>query len=51
MGNVQPLISIVLAFLLFGELMSVAQFAGGAMVLFGVWLMQQIDTRRVRGGE
>ena len=49
MGNVQPLISIVLAFLLFGELMSVAQFAGGAMVLFGVWLMQQIDTRRMRG--
>ena len=43
MGNVQPLVSIVLAFLIFGELMTPLQLAGGAMVLGGIWLMQRAD--------
>ena len=43
MGNVQPLVSIVLAFLVFGELMTPLQLAGGAMVLGGIWLMQRAD--------
>ena len=37
--------SIILAYLVFGELMSVAQFAGGSMVLAGIWLMQRQDKR------
>ena len=43
LGNVQPVFSIALAYLLFGEIMTPAQFAGGAMVLAGIWLMQRAD--------
>lgn len=50
LGNVQPLFSIALAFLLFGELMTPAQFAGGAMVLAGIWLMQRSDSRPTKRG-
>ena len=45
MANVQPLVSIVLAFLVFGELMTPLQLGGGAMVLGGIWLMQRADGR------
>jgi DME family drug/metabolite transporter len=44
-SNVQPLTSIVAAFLLYGELLSAPQFFGGALVLFGIWLMQWYDSR------
>jgi len=44
--NVQPVVSIVAAYLLFAELLTPLQFLGGAMVLGGIWLMQWVDTRR-----
>lgn len=40
-ANVQPLVSIVVAYLLFAELLGVAQVTGGALVLAGIWLMQR----------
>ena len=43
LANVQPLSSIVLAFLVFGELLSGLQLVGGGMVLAGIWLMQRQD--------
>ena len=43
LANVQPLSSIVLAFLVFGELLSGLQLVGGGMVLTGIWLMQRQD--------
>ncbi|MGR8921078.1 MAG: DMT family transporter [Gammaproteobacteria bacterium] len=47
--NVQPVAAIALAWLLFGELLSVAQAAGGAIVLGAVALMQWLDLRQQRG--
>jgi DME family drug/metabolite transporter len=44
-SNVQPVVSIVAAFVLYGELLAPAQFAGGALVLGAVWWMQRADTR------
>lgn len=46
LSNVQPVFSIILAYLVFGELMSVAQLTGGGMVLAGIWLMQRQDRHR-----
>ena len=43
LANIQPVTSIVAARVLFGELLGVAQLAGGAMVLVGVMLMQWHD--------
>ena len=39
-SNVQPVVSIVAAWLLFGEVLTAVQFLGGALVLGGVLLMQ-----------
>ena len=46
--NVQPVVSIVAAWLLFGELLTPVQLLGGAMVLGGFWTMQWDDARRRR---
>jgi DME family drug/metabolite transporter len=46
-SNVQPVVSIVAAFLLYGELLTPTQFAGGAMVLGAVWWIQRMDSRRL----
>ena len=43
--NLQPVVSIVAAFVLFGETLTPVQLIGGAMVLTGVWVMQWSDTR------
>ena len=48
LGNVQPVFSIALAFVLLGELLTLAQFFGGAMVLVGIWLMQWADGRATK---
>ena len=42
-GNLQPVVSIVVAYLLFTEVLTVAQFLGGALVLGGIALMQRVD--------
>lgn len=47
-NNLQPVASIVLAWLLFGEALAAAQFAGGAMVLGGILLLQWDEARRFR---
>ena len=47
-ANVQPVVSILLAFLILGELMTPAQLAGGALVLTGIWLMQRADAKPLR---
>ena len=44
-SNVQPVISIVAAFVLYGELLTPLQFTGGALVLGAVWWMQRVDAR------
>lgn len=44
-SNVQPVVSIVAAFVLYGELLTPAQFAGGALVLGSVWWMQRVSVR------
>jgi DME family drug/metabolite transporter len=44
-NNLQPVTSIVAAFLLFGEAMTAAQFAGGAMVIGGILLLQVAGKR------
>lgn len=49
LSNIQPVTSIVAAGLLFGELLGAAQFAGGAMVLAGVVLIQWHEARSKRG--
>lgn len=43
--NLQPVVSIVAAFLLFGEVLTPVQLLGGAMVLAGIWLMQWAAAR------
>lgn len=48
LANIQPVVSIVAARALFGELLGAAQLAGGAMVLVGVMLMQWHDGRSRR---
>jgi len=45
-NNLQPVISIVAAYLLFGELLTPAQFGGAALVLGGIAFMQWLDLRR-----
>lgn len=49
LGNIQPVFSIVLAFLIFGELMTLPQLTGGALVLAGIWLMQKNDHKERTG--
>ena len=44
--NLQPVVSIVAAFLLFGEVLSGLQFAGAGLVLGGIFLMQWHDLRQ-----
>ena len=44
-NNLQPVTSIVAAFLLFGEAMTASQFAGGAMVIGGILLLQLAGKR------
>lgn len=46
--NVQPVVSIVEAWVLFDEVLGVFQALGGALVLFAVGLMQWIDSRARR---
>lgn len=46
-SNIQPVVSIVAALLLYGELLTPTQLAGGAMVLGAVWWMQRMDSRRL----
>ena len=41
--NLQPVVSIVAAYLLFAEIMTLVELAGGAMVLLGIWMMQRLD--------
>ena len=48
LANLQPVISIVAAGALFGELLGAAQLAGGAMVLAGIMLMLWHDARSKR---
>jgi DME family drug/metabolite transporter len=45
-NNLQPVASIAAAFLLFGEAMTASQFAGGAMVIGGILLLQLAGRRR-----
>ena len=50
-ANAQPVVSIVLAYLIIGETMTPAELSGGALVLVGIWMMQRADARpRRRGG-
>ncbi len=44
-NNLQPVTSIVAAFLLFGEAMTAGQFAGAAMVIGGILLLQLAGKR------
>ena len=48
-SNVQPVVSIVAAYLLFAELLSTAQLLGGALVLGGIGLAQWHDAREASG--
>ena len=43
--NLQPVVSIVAAFVLYGETLTPVQLAGGIMVLTAVWVMQWSDAR------
>jgi drug/metabolite transporter (DMT)-like permease len=47
-NNLQPVVSIVAAFLLFGEAMTVSQYTGGAMVIGGILLLQAAGRRASR---
>ncbi len=44
-NNLQPVVSILAAYLIFAELLSPAQFAGAGLVLGGIALMQWFDLR------
>lgn len=44
-GNIQPVASIVAGFALFGDLLTGMQFAGGALVLAGIMILQWQDRR------
>ena len=39
--NLQPVVSIMAAFVLFAQVMTPVELLGGAMVLLGIWLMQR----------
>ena len=45
-GNLQPVTSIIGAYVLFTEVLSIAQLIGGALVLGGITLMQRVDNTR-----
>ena len=45
LNNIQPVTSVLMAYLLFGELLTPVQILGGAMVLGGILLMQWQDRR------
>ena len=45
LANIQPVTSIVAAFLLFGKWLTPVQWLGGAMVIAGVLIMQRHDAR------
>ena len=45
-NNLQPVVSILAAYVLFMELLSPAQFAGAGLVMGGIALMQWFDLRR-----
>ncbi|MEQ9642851.1 MAG: DMT family transporter [Alphaproteobacteria bacterium] len=47
-GNIQPVASIVAGFALFGDLLTGFQFAGGALVLAGIIILQWQDRREAR---
>ena len=46
--NVQPVVSILAAFVVFGEVLSPVQGLGGLLVLGGLWLAQWHDARALR---
>ncbi len=46
--NIQPIVSIIAAFLLFGEVLTGLQLLGGAIVLISIWLMGYDDQRRMK---
>ena len=46
LSNIQPVVSIVAAWLMFGDLLGFAQFVGGAMVLGAIVLVQLYDNRQ-----
>lgn len=48
LSNIQPVMSIAAAFVLFGELLAPVQITGGCMVLGGIWIMQWHDARLSR---
>ncbi len=43
---VEPLVTVVVAFFILGETITVASLAGGAVILFGVWLVNRGESRR-----
>ena len=45
-NNLQPIVSILAAYVVFAELLSPAQFAGAGLVMGGIALMQWYDLRR-----
>ena len=45
-NNLQPIVSILAAYVGFAELLSPAQFAGAGLVMGGIALMQWYDLRR-----
>ncbi len=48
LNNLQPVSSIVLAYLIFAQALSALQFLGGVMVMGGILLMQWHETRRLK---
>ena len=50
-SNVQPVVSIVAAYMMFGELVTGVQFVGGVMVLGGIALSQWYDSTRGKAAE
>jgi drug/metabolite transporter (DMT)-like permease len=48
LATVEPLVTVVLAFLVFGERLGVVQLAGGALVLAAVLVLQATTAGRVR---
>lgn len=49
LSNVQPLVSIAAAYLLFGELLGASQIVGGLIVLGAILVTQQLDSRALAG--
>lgn len=48
--NVQPVVSVIAAYLAFGEVLTAWQGLGGALVIGSVWAMTWADGRRARRG-